>query len=332
MIFVLVPLVRSYLSGTISLPFVASLSFQIGIFVLYVSMLCSKVDAEIVFENFSKSIHVLVIIFFATYLMGFYVPQEYEDQAVILNMLGISVNRVHFLFSPGINSTGYLAGYVVLNSTFRIGKNISSFNLLSLFAGLAVLLLTDSRGAIFSVFLVILLFKTGLIQSFFKTIYFHPVIIGLVLGLVFYMLINASGGIESLARGKYPLGGREFIWYFGATNIVSDIKHLLIGYGYLGQSISEVYKNYEFVFGLNRDAETMSLHNYILQTIYDVGILGLAVLYYMIKGQCFQGRPYVELFLAYILLLGILEVSLNIYSFYFFSLLIVTISSGEKTS
>jgi hypothetical protein len=283
----------------------------------------------------------------------------------MLNLLGVKTYRVLFPMTDGLNNFGSLAG-VTLIGHFQLLKSHSTkvekvLICIVLIACLSAILMTDSRGALlFSIGSIILV---SIPKNLFNFLRWSPFIISILpLLLIAYapgILSNTtswtnrpssgwtgnqaaiSNGAcqEAVEKSAGVLTNRPIIWE-SINNELKDIKMIqLIGYGYRGQVVSSVSDSYSCLFASYSNPKNASAHNIWLQTILDIGYIGLiiclALLLYLIlkltKLNYMTGHHiYFALLniLLYIILIGSLESPLSPDYFGIYSLvIIITISA-----
>lgn len=206
-----------------------------------------------------------------------------DDESTMLGLFGVNLHRVFFPLAQGINSLGVVAGVVFSYGLFRgykWGRGLFFREFIGVFAFLVspalCMLLTDSRGAIFMT-----------IASYFLVRWFRVfgglvLAVSILLPFVFVLFSGLSGSIFSFAARDSSstgvLSGRELIWAPAIADILSFKPEGLYGYGAYGQVISGVSGSYaDYFSGWLSDERMVSVHNAYLQSILDVGLIGLIV-------------------------------------------------------
>ncbi|MCR9249729.1 MAG: O-antigen ligase family protein [bacterium] len=326
LLIIIIPYIRSFFSGVVGLNFVILNIIYFSVFLFYLQILTQRSKWNQVFYHLRLSLYLLIVVNLSMFFLGIGLRTIEPEEAVMWRIFGVHVNRVFFPLSPGINAMGSLAGLTFMLILYDLKlKNLPK--LLSLSIGICtflVIMYSDSRGSILSIIIVSIIMIFSLEKIFFKLIYVQPFFIFIALGILFYLMTSVeSEMLSEIMRGRFILSGREVIWVSALNRIVSDPFHLFFGFGYLGQTISQVYQDYYFIFGYHRNPETMSLHNYVLQYIFDCGLIGLYYTLFVIHQSYKNSESRIEtVFLIFVLILGMLEVSISIYSFYIFCFLL----------
>ena len=323
---------------------------------------------------YSLGLYVIVNLIF--YLIGIK-PQEimylarYPSQ--MLSLLGISSYRVLFPTAVSINGFGTIAGLGLSGLIFLfwiVTKKIEKILiLLMLISCVVVMLLADSRGAlIFSLFTIALV---CLPPKFFNIVGWTPFIISLFIPILF--LINPGSLGERLTFLDRPpsvwnnndstvngnqcestindsngfLTNRTIIWHFTIDKL-SQFKLIHIpGYGFRGQSISNLSEKYACLFYSYENREFTTTHQVWLQTIIDTGYLGFSItllgliwLVYILGKQRIRSLKKVETSLLamiiYIITAGALEATLypdafEIFCVFFLVLICIIYPSPSET-
>lgn len=210
--------------------------------------------------------------------------------ASILNLIGISVRRLTVPLSPAGGSVnfGTLSGLLLTMSTFGFAsiKRKKYLYLSIIVISIIALLLSDTRGAILSFLLTLVTF------AFFKTIGITKVrllallmpFIPLAIVTLLYFLYRTEY-LDFFVRDQAAdlTSGRIFIWASGVEELLNFNVIHLVGFGAYGQATSMVSDNYYFLFKdwPSDRPELFSLHSYLLQTIFDIGYLGLLLAVFM---------------------------------------------------
>jgi hypothetical protein len=258
-------------------------------FGLSAKSLMNKADQKKLFmESIPLALGVYVGLNLILYVLGLnnLTPNyEREYQAVVLSFLGIQTHRVYFPLAEGINAFGMVSGLCVTLNGVMVWDQITSTGvkpgralsaLFGLLAGIVCILLTDSRSALlFSAAAMIIILAV-------KQKHLGWVVAGL-LGLQIITAVAAphldqllpSG--SALARKNTDLlSGRPFIWEQAHEHLIPFKPEHLIGYGFYGQTISGVVKTYSHLFESYRNQFQISLHHFLLQTVFDTGYVGAA--------------------------------------------------------
>lgn len=217
-------------------------------------------------------------------------PSSYGS-AQILALLGFHAARLTFPLALSPNSFGVGGGAavvtaVVLAVRFRQSKSIRIAAIAGAGVALYSVLATDSRGSLVAVAVAIACAlwlprsRTG------RAFLFVPVLLlvvspWFVLDGARWLGENSALG-EALNRTGSTLGtasDREFVWNPALQLIHQMPSSLIFGYGSFGQTTSGVSAGYAYLFqGQAQAAATTSLHNLMLQTVFDSGWVGLVAL------------------------------------------------------
>ena len=259
------------------------------------------------------------------YLLGFVKPR-YAGINSIFGLLNIHIDRVFFIFSPSLAYFAMICGVSSIVSLFLWLITKKRWYLLSLGVSLGALLLTDSRGPIFG-FIIILMF-IFIIRKFWirnQLFFFLFFILSVSLFIsVIFLVDTYLFDIDQLSRENATLlSWRDVIWEIFFENYKPSLNELLFGYGHVGQMISGISAEYEYLFANWPNPREISLHNNTLQMLVDVGLTGIVsfftVLYYVVH-HCIKqykvNRDIIHLaipaIINYILLLGFTDIIINI--------------------
>ncbi|HCS40039.1 MAG TPA: hypothetical protein DIW44_10710 [Anaerolineaceae bacterium] len=241
-----------------------------------------------------------IVVNSVTQLLGFINQKEIYlslRPAVMLQFVGISTFRVLFPFSSGINSEGMIAGAGLCVSALLFFFN--STNSKKVIGGIGIIfslyeiLLTDSRGALFfaaiTIFIAIVFSAKSII--FWRWLpLFTPAI---PLFLLAVQKIIPLKFIEALSRNSVISGteifsGRQLIW----NGILDHFNHFqfihLFGYGYHGQQISGISTSYSYLFTNFISSELATAHNFLLQTLIELGYIGLIIVFWLVTSLFFS--------------------------------------------
>jgi O-antigen ligase len=286
------------------------------------------------------SINIYVVFNVVSFALGFralnsaYIETG-TGKATILSLMGISTERVLFPFALGVNGFGVIAGAAVVIAFIlfqRTRKWLRFLYLGYLVCALIGVLATDSRGAMVFALLAIILISFSH-RSWLKhwriLVIFTPIFPFLIMAIS--KLIGATLSLAKLSRGTTILSFREIIW----ANVFAYLKanagfNLLWGYGYLGQVTSKAYQvYYSLLFShLNVESpERASVHNFMLQNLLDIGLLGISliliVLFILISRttRTIETSGIYKAVLGFVLFLvfaGTTDLTLNVYNFHLF--------------
>lgn len=221
--------------------------------------------------------------------------------AQMASLLGIQTYRVVFPMASGFNNFGSLAGVVIASCPFLLReKTLTLFEkiliVLMIISSVISIFLTDSRGA--------LIFSIGtLCLMFLPKMLFNPlrwVVLGTTLFLPFLLINPPSFLVEKMTILARPasewqqqpdddstnctplasasagfLTNRTAIWQTTMDAISFTNPRTYFGYGFRGQLISGVSKKYSCLFSSYENQIFISSHQIWLQTVMDIGIIGL---------------------------------------------------------
>jgi O-antigen ligase len=210
---------------------------------------------------------------------------EARGSAIMLRTLGIDWERTHFLLSDGWNSFGVLAGASML-----VGMVLLHYRWSLAIIGIAVavigglgILLVDSRGALVSV-VIVLIVTAILLRVRPRLLVLVPVLapmaVPIVIALLFLYdptlilgIFARDGEEESLASGRIA------IWGLGIDALMRDPLGFLVGYGTYGSRVVglDPIIASELVLS-DEQAEGLTMHNGYIQYVMDRGVIGLGIL------------------------------------------------------
>ncbi|WP_133164211.1 O-antigen ligase family protein [Solimonas fluminis] len=246
-----------------------------------------------------------------------------QEQSVILSYFGISINRVLFPMAWGVNNYSVIAGAVLsagliyFNKVRRRNWRAWVFILVPIIC----CLLSDSRAALgFAITAAAGVLLTPRLSTFGL----------LALWMLSASLLLMTDSLESLtvaARdGQSTFTNREIIWAAGIAEISRFNSELIFGYGQFGQFFSGISRLYEMLFkDFGEHPELISVHNTYLQTVLDVGYVGLAslvlFLFTTVRSLGVMSRaaiddwrpPAAQAMLLFLAANGLTEVTLSIY-------------------
>lgn len=257
-----------------------------------------------------------------------------DDYNQMLSYLGFSVGRALFPMSTGVNSYSIIAGLVLSIGSikFIFEKNIKNL-FIYVIPSLFSVIMADSRGALLSVILALLIFYV--IQRFRL---YGMLMMSLGTVIVFALINNEYLDFLIREGGVTLLTMRELIWILAIIELMEFKYNHILGYGLYGQYKSGISEGYSFMFGNMENPELATLHNSYLQLVFDFGYVGLIgvllILVHYIRE--FSSRYLVQkkwqyaasmVSLIFIIIQGFTEVSINIYQpyiiIYFMSLYII---------
>ncbi len=305
-----------------------------------------------------QGINVYLAINIVLWLVGIENPVDIYTknfEAILLSSIGIDFFRVYYPLANSINPFGFVggAGFVINISLiieyFRNQKiwNLQLFvSILGLIISTFIMLTTDSRGAI----LFAIISSLGLLlTNYINKVCF--VLMSMVSHLGFFFSNSQFlSNLKFLSRisrtNSDVLSGRGIVWG-AAQKFLNDFNVMhIFGYGSSGHEISGVVDEYNFQFQSYINKSNISLHNYLLQTIFDYGYIGIIVSYGFVitlaiktikLDSKLEDLGYKSLFvlLIYIILAGSVSVTPTIYSselFYIIPFIWVALSTKDENT
>lgn len=250
--------------------------------------------------------------------------------AVMLQSMGININRVRFALSEGVNNFSPVAGLALIVSCFVIflKKNLS-IGIPAFLCSLLAIFLADGRAAI--VYALLSFFLAWICTRYRSAKFGYLVVFGVMLLPAAFIFggefLGTSLSNAGLSRGDGDLGTlneRTAIWGLVWEEFSSFRLQHLIGFGEQGQT--STLSNIGFSLANIYDKKNLyatSMHNTYLQVLVNMGWLGLAVFLTFIlslsrclsvigqnHGRCYSYILYSVFF--YILLYSNTEVSILI--------------------
>jgi O-antigen ligase len=258
-----------------------------------------------------------------------------REPSQLLALFGVSALRVQFPLAWGVNSFGVIAGVTMAISLVRAAKVHSDRwrEVAASAVPFLCLVLMDSRGALVTSFLTVLMVTFARRWSTVAIVAFWALGIGFV---VFSEYMPAlTFGVREGTTSTFT--SRELIWAVGVQQLADFRPELVFGYGMVGQFESGAYLLYEALFKEYVDRpELISLHNTYLQSGLDTGYVGLALLVMFlvttIRGLDQIARQanwtYSAALAAVIIMAvnGLTEITVNIYQPWLALLLVVVVS------
>lgn len=242
------------------------------------------------------------------------------DYNQMLSYFGYSTGRVLFPMSTGVNTYSILAGLVLSIGSIKFIyekniKNLSIYVLPSMFS----IIMADSRGALLSVFLALVLFFVILRFGWFGMI---VVLLGIIVGFLFINSVYSDLFIRE--GGVTLLTLRELIWISALIELMDFNFNHIFGYGLYGQYSSGISESYSFMFENMENPELAGLHNLYLQLVFDLGYVGavgvLMVIIYLLRSliSCYMVEKKWQyaassVSLIFLMIQGFTEVSISIY-------------------
>ncbi len=258
---------------------------------------------------------------------------EFASETVMLRFFGINfTNRILFPTAEGVNFFGVTVGgaVVIFFVAFLYGRKFSLpkkiFIIFGILISIIIILFTDARGA-FGVSIAVIFLAVILRNRNFRLLTFVPFISPFFPFLFLYISQNIPEQIVRLFSRSVSdfqtLNGRMVIWQKYIERIVGSAEAIFFGYGYRGQFASGISNELILVFGPVFGA-TAGAHNYILQWLLEIGIIGTlvfiilltAIVYklsvYSIKNRNDVSTVIMMFFLTYCIVIGTQDTVLTI--------------------
>lgn len=209
------------------------------------------------------------------------IPPQAGDPAQVLSFFGVHHLRTFFPLSDGVNSFGIVVGLAASTALVLAARSEGRTRRWAIIAAavdIYAILLADSRGPISAALgatLLVLLLGRRITVIGLRSLGFlvpaSPVVIFGALSLLTAPGVTASAQGRTISTGT----NRLFIW----KPILDMLSHFraadVFGYGAFGQITSGVARSYVYLFG---DVSfTPGAHNFVLQTVLDIGYIGLIV-------------------------------------------------------
>jgi hypothetical protein len=204
--------------------------------------------------------------------------------AQLLSLFGLSGQRIFFPYGEGLNGFGVIAGMAFITSVTalrRMRGYLRAAGAAGILAAVYGLLVADARGPLLFAIAV----SIGLVVAprvLARGARGLPLVIPLAPGIIVAGLgLFAGTSVSStFARGNFEFAsatGRTDVW----SAVLSFLGHFdaqqLVGWGFGGQLSSGVSYTYAYVVSTNGRPEFATAHNFILQSILDVGYVGAAI-------------------------------------------------------
>lgn len=323
---IIVSYIRAYLALTLTFP---EAFYTI---ILLVSLFLLLLTSTIIYKNSANlALYSLSIYIGLNLLLKFigidnpYSTGYLRGQATILSSMGIDINRILFpLGGGGATNFGTVSGLLSALALvlFIVTKHRKLHYVIIFLISAAIVLVTDTRGAMLSIFLTILVLLFFQLQK--KIIHFFtPLLILLLPFLSTFLSILSDVAFYGAVRPGEDSLGRILIWRVAVSELADFSTIHLIGFGAYGQTTSRVSYGYSFLFKdwLSDRPELFSLHNIALQTVFDIGYIGLIILL-VILAISMNIASNMKTEVKYILMAGLLfmmcagshDISLSFYS------------------
>jgi O-antigen ligase len=251
-------------------------------------------------EFFERKMVIMIInvlgIFVLVNIISFILnPTFSTESATTFRFIGINTKRIVFPLNPDVhpNTFGTLGGYLLVMSVAFL-KHVSDIvpklrTRLYVYAvsGIIVILMSDSRGILFSA--ILCLAVMFMLHSFNKlniikyAVWLIPFSNIIFMSFLEYTASTSAASSLSRNNGSDIATGnsRKFI-YMAANNELADFKPIhMIGfgeYGPYGAGLTKYYMEEKFLMESEAEKLISSItHNTALQLIFDIGYIGLAV-------------------------------------------------------
>jgi O-antigen ligase len=224
------------------------------------------------------------------YAVGFSFPSTGQSQpnngsAQLLGLLGIHTSRVNNMpLSPGSNGTGEAAALAIVICAALSYRSRGAQRLVAvsgILASIPTILLVDSRGPL-AYALLALAIVAFVPRRSMRGIAFIPLLLPIAPAIILFVAGQVGSLSSSLSRNA---GNGSFVTATGRSKIWSTVVHFLshphaedlIGYGAYGQVRSGLGAQYAYLFRYVEHPEFANVHNIALQTVLDMGYIGLVV-------------------------------------------------------
>ena len=271
-------------------PLTLAAIYVLTILVLVVT--AKKVTRATAYESLLAGMALYLVANVAGWLIGIQSPAA----AIRVGELGTSSilfgTRIIFPFAISINEPAFIAGAMIsaVITIIAIRSRPRWYLWLGSIAGAVVMLGSNSRAAVLvaaAVSIALLMPRLARVAA--------PYVVAIAMLLpfviqVFLPIISALAefGASSsfLSRGGTSqqlsgIGSRGIIWTKALdywTAYVTDFTYRLIGYGYNGHVSSGAWLSFSSGVTYISDRRALTAHNSILQTVYDAGLIGSAIL------------------------------------------------------
>ena len=355
-ILILISLIRGYAAGSLDFPFfIRHAVWWVTIVLFGFALFFPKRDYHELVKlrrGIYYSIGIYVAFNVILQLVGIestrqIVVWDSLGKATVLSIFGIDATRVAFATASGPGPFGVVSGIAVLfGIMLAIGSNSRMPKILGICiftVGLYAVLLTDSRASIFWLLVTPLVYFVGW-RKFTKLLPLLPVV-SLILPLLaisFAVIVASSPLGEVVGRSKgavnvATLSNRSVVW----DNVLQELKDFkpihLVGFGARGQVASGVGEQNAKVFKENyaKSVDQKTAHNFALQTILDMGYIGLLLLVLLLSriikiissfGVYSDPNMHIS-FIIFIVLVGATEVVPTIYANEIFTTVLLLIIS-----
>jgi len=330
----IIALLRSYFNETLN--FTDVLLYLI-VLILFSTIIRFDVQKNSFWKPFIGSFVLILIVNILLFIIG--IDDSFWSKIGVSQQLSRSPQKLRLLsyFNVDLDRTGFLIfnsfayysmllGLLIISIFHKFIKLNRYISLLLLFLAFFSILLLDARGPV--LFVVIVLIFSKVISKINKNNFFIVFIMISVIPILYSGLMLYLGFSDS--ESSMILSSRDLIWSSFFINYNPNYFELLFGYGFLGQSVSDISSQYEHLF-MDRGGSSLiiSLHNNYLQYLIDVGLVGIFILYKIVQ-KTFMKIDKLDLqifkpIILYLLLVGTLEMGIiinNFIVFYFFIALV----------
>ncbi len=209
-------------------------------------------------------------------------PKGSNGQSQLLSLIGVHGGRVNLPLNPGVNGGGEMAGLALVICVvlaYRGGRKQQSVAILGAIVSLVTVFLTDSRGAL--VFALLTLALVTILPRWTKrVVVIIPTLLPIAPAIILFALGQLASFSAVLSRNEgdfVTATGRQAVWSVVLKFLGHPHAQDLIGYGAYGQVRSGVGFQYSYVFPGLLHPQFATAHNIALQTILDMGYVGLAI-------------------------------------------------------
>jgi hypothetical protein len=275
------------------------LTFALFSFLTFACII-SNAKAKYFREAIYYGLIIYVIINVLAYLLGFTNQEDLyitSRPAIMLQFFNISIFRVLFPLASGINTFGIIAGATLCISVLLFAnsseKKNKTIGLIGAGFSFYSILLTDCRGGLFfavATIAVSVIFPT----KYVKYWRWLPLIAPFLPLLYIFIQENIPLWIiQGLLRTPFLgnvdiLSGRQQIW----ISILDHFRNFqiihLFGYGYRGDIMAGITQEYSYLFTNFVNSDWVTGHNFVLQTIMEIGYFGLFIVLWFISTITFS--------------------------------------------
>jgi O-antigen ligase len=218
-------------------------------------------------------------------IVGFHSPSSVAaagTPAQLLGLVGIHTSRVLFPLADGVVNFGDTVGVALAASAIlaiRVAGRQRLIAILLLMASAYALLATDARGALLcaiaATILALIIGRHRVLACLAFLVPATTAIVSFVLGVV--AQTSLVGTFSRQGDDLVTATNRTFIWHAILHFLSHPSLTQLYGYGANGQISSGANLGYDYLFYGTPDPGSYSAHNFMLQTVLDIGYVGLLV-------------------------------------------------------